>query len=71
MPTDVEQVETIRTLTLAKLAEIHADPSPTYQFGSLEVTWNEFVTVLEKTVDWCDTKLAGYQPFEFRSQGST
>lgn len=71
MATDVEQIETIRTLTLAKLAEVHADPAPMYSFGTVEVSWQDFVETLERTVDWCDARLAGYQPFEMRSEGVT
>lgn len=71
MPSDVEQIETIRTMTLAQLADMHTDPSAGYQFGSEDVTWAELVSRLEQTVDWCDEKLAGYRPFEIRSEGTT
>ena len=71
MPSDVQQIQTIRTLTLAELADMHTDPSAGYQFGSEDVTWGELVSRLEQTVDWCDAKLAGYEPFEVRSEGTT
>jgi hypothetical protein len=71
MPTDVEQIETIRTQTLAQLAELRASPRPTYSIDGQQVSWAEYARSLQETVDWCDGKLAGYRPFEFRSQGMT
>ena len=71
MPSDVEQITLIRELTLAQLADLRADPNSSYSMNGKEVTWDEYVASLERTVDWCDEKLAGYQPFEFRSQGMT
>jgi hypothetical protein len=71
MPTDVEQIELIRTQTLAQLAELRAVPKPSYSIDGQEVSWTEYVRSLQETIEWCDAKLAGYQPFEFRSQGMT
>jgi hypothetical protein len=71
MPSDVEQITLIRSLTLAQLADLRANPDSTFAVDGKEVTWDEYVASLERTVDWCDTKLSGYQPFEFRSQGMT
>ncbi len=71
MPTGTQQIETIRTLCLAQLAEMHADPSAGYQFGTEAVTWGELVRRLEQTITWCDERLAGYAPFEVRSEGTT
>ncbi len=71
MANDIEQIETIRTLTLAQLAQMRADPSAGYQFGNEEISWGELVSRLEQTIDWCDAKLADYQPFEVRSEGRT
>lgn len=71
MPSDAEQITLIRELTLAQLAGLRAEPNSSYAMNGKEVTWAEYVASLERTVDWCDEKLAGYQPFEFRSQGMT
>jgi hypothetical protein len=35
------------------------------------VHWQEYAESLQRTIDWCDRKLAEYQPFEVRSQGVT
>jgi hypothetical protein len=71
MATDIEHIETIRTQTLAQLVELRAVPKPSYSIAGQQVSWAEYARALQETVDWCDEKLAGYRPFEFRSQGMT
>jgi hypothetical protein len=71
MPSDIEQIETIRTQTLAQLVELRASPKPSYSVDGQQVSWTEYVRSLQETIEWCDGKLAGYRPFEFRSQGMT
>jgi hypothetical protein len=71
MPSDIEQLETIRANTLAQLVEIRESPKPSYSLDGQQVSWTEYVRSLQETIEWCDIKLAGYQPFEFRSQGMT
>ena len=67
--TDIEQVQAIRSQTLAQLEALRADPKPTYWLDGQRVAWQEYAESLERTVDWCDRKLAEYAPFEVRSQG--
>jgi hypothetical protein len=69
--TDVEQIQSIRSQTFAQLDAIRADPKPTYWIDGQRVHWKEYAESLERTIDWCDQKLAEYQPFEVRSQGVT
>ena len=71
MPTDTEQLETIKTRTLALIAEVTADPKPSYTIDGQSVSWGAYLARLQATVDWCDRKLAGQEPFEIRSQGTT
>ena len=71
MPTDAQQIAAIKSQTLAVLAEMTAHPKPTYYLDGQTVAWNEYLVRLRDTVDWCDRKLAGEEPFEFRSQGIT
>ena len=68
---DRTQIETIRGLALAQLVELRASPKPTYKLDGQTVSWESYVKSLEATVDWCDTKLIGLDPFEVRSQGYT
>jgi len=71
MPTDSEQLALIRSQTLAQLAELRASPKPSYSIDGQQVSWSDYADSLQQTVDWCDTKLAAYQPFELHSRGTT
>ncbi len=71
MPSDLEQIRTIKSQTLAIIAELTANPKPTYQIDGQAVSWNDYLKNLQATVDWCERKLAGQEPFEIRSQGIT
>jgi hypothetical protein len=69
--TESTQIATIRSLTLAQLEQIRAEPKPTYWIDGQRVHWQQYVESLQATIDWCDRKLAEYEPFEIRSQGAT
>ncbi len=71
MSTEAQQVATIRSLTLAQLEALRANPKPTYSIDGQRVSWTDYIESLQQTVDWCDQKLAGYEPFEYQSQGTT
>jgi hypothetical protein len=71
MPSDIEQLALIRTQTLARIAEITAEPKPTYQIDGQNVDWADYLSRLQKTADWCDAQLAARSPIEVRSQGYT
>lgn len=72
MPTadDRTQIETIRQLTLAQIAEVRESAKPTYWIDGQRVHWEQYVESLQRTVDWCDHKLADYEPFEVHSRGA-
>jgi hypothetical protein len=67
--TDIEQIQSIRNQTLTQLEALRADPKPTYWLDGQRVQWQEYAESLQRTIDWCDRKLAEYAPFEVRSQG--
>jgi hypothetical protein len=71
MPSDTQQLKSIRAQTLARLAEITAEPKPSYQIDGQKVSWGEYLRQLQATVDWCNAKLAAEQPIEVRSRGFT
>ena len=71
MPSDAQQIATIKTQTLARIAEITAEPKPTYNVDGQNVAWGDYLGQLQATVDWCNEKLAGEEPFEVQSQGYT
>ncbi len=71
MATDLEQIRTIRTQTLAIIADLTANPKPTYYIDGQTVSWSSYLTNLQTTVDWCERKLAGEEPFEIHSRGTS
>jgi hypothetical protein len=71
MSSNAEQIATIKSQTLARIAEITARPKPTYQIDGQLVAWGDYLTQLQRTVDWCNANLAGESPAEVRSQGYT
>ena len=71
MPTNPEQIATIKSQTLARMAEITAQPKPTYQIDGQLVAWGDYLRQLQRTVDWCNEKLVGEAPAEVRSQAYT
>ena len=71
MPSDAQQIATIKTQTLARMAEITAEPKPTYNIDGQMIAWGDYLKQLQQTVDWCNEKLAGETPCEFQSQGYT
>jgi len=71
MPTDLTQVQTIKTQTLALIAEITLNPKPDYSIDGQSVSWGAYLKQLQDTVAWCDSQLAGEDPFEVHSVGYT
>ncbi len=69
--TEIEQIQSIRRQSLAQLDELRANPKPTYWLDGQRVHWEQYAESLQRTVDWCDAKIAAYEPFEVRSQGVT
>jgi hypothetical protein len=67
--TDAQQIAVIKSQTLAVMAEITANPKPTYQIDGQMVAWGDYLSQLQRAVDWCNAKLAAESPFEVRSQG--
>ena len=67
--TDIEQLQSIRSQTLAQLEALRAEPKPTYWIDGQRVHWEQYVDSLQRTVDWCDRKLIELEPYEVVSQG--
>jgi hypothetical protein len=68
---DADQLRRIKSQTLALVAEITAQPKPTYLIDKQRVSWAEYLAQLQETVVWCDQQLAAAQPVEIRSQAYT
>jgi len=68
---DAQQLESIRRLALAQLADLHVSPKPSYSIDGQSVSWQSYLESLQKTIDWCDAKLGGSEPWEVQSQAVT
>lgn len=71
MPSDVEAIQTIKAQALAMIAQLTASPKPSYSLDGQTLSWSDYLIRLQETVDWCERKLAGAEPFEIQSQGLT
>ena len=69
MSVDIEQIEAMRTQTAAQIESLLATSGPTITIAGVETAWAPLVGSLRDTLDWCDRKLAEYQPYEVRSEG--
>lgn len=58
MSTDAEQLAIIKTLMLARIAEILAEPNRTYNIDGERIAWDDYLKRLKQTVAWCNQKLA-------------
>jgi hypothetical protein len=66
---DATTIATIKTQTLAIIAEITATPKPSYSIDGQSISWGEYLRQLQDTVAWCDKQTAVEEPFEVVSQG--
>lgn len=71
MPTDLEQLATIKSQTLARIAEITSSPKPSYSINGQSVSWGEYLKQLQDTVAWCDDQSSANDPGEVVSQAYT
>jgi len=71
MPTNVEQIETIKTQTLAIIASLTESPNPSYTIGGQSVSWADYLKQLQGTIDWCDQQLNSQEPFEIQTEAFT
>ena len=65
----MDPLKTIRSQTLARIAEITAEPKPSYTIDGQSVSWNDYLKTLRETVSWCDRMLNAENPGCEISQG--
>ena len=53
---------TIRDQTLQMIADLTADPKPSYNVDGQTVQWTEYLKQLRATVEWCDQQMARGEP---------
>jgi hypothetical protein len=71
MPSDYDQISTIKSQVLAQLVELRANPKPTYSIDGQTVSWTAYLRSLEETVEWCNAQLRGLEPAEVESRACT
>ncbi len=69
MPTDAEQLATIKSQTLARLVEITAEHKPSYNLDGQQISWDDYAKQLKETIAWVDGQLNAITPTEIHSQG--
>ena len=50
--------QTIKTQTLSLIAELTANPKPSYNVDGQSVLWTDYLKQLRATVEWCDQQMA-------------
>lgn len=68
---DAAMIAAIKTQTLSLIASVTESPKPSYSIDGQSVAWGEYLARLQTIVDWCDQKLADYDPFEVHTEGYT
>ncbi|HEY4309853.1 MAG TPA: hypothetical protein VGN12_10415 [Pirellulales bacterium] len=69
MPTDLDQLQAIKSQALAIIADLTAAPKPTYTIDGQQVAWSDYLAQLRQTVAWCDDQIARDEPFETQMRG--
>lgn len=54
--------QTIKTQTLLMIAEMTANPKPSYAVDGQSVQWTDYLKQLRATVEWCDQQIARSEP---------
>jgi hypothetical protein len=70
-PSDLEQLRTIRTNLLARLAEMTASPKPNYSLDGESYDWADLFERYMRQLESINSQLAGQEPFEFHTRGCT
>lgn len=70
MGSEVSQIQAIRSQALNQLQEVRSGVKPTYWIDGQRVHWEQYAESLQRTIDWCDHKVAELQPYEVTSGGA-
>ena len=54
--------QTIKSQTLSMIAEMTANPKPSYSIDGQSVLWTDYLKQLRTTVEWCDQQIARNEP---------
>ena len=68
---DATTIATIKSQTLAIIADVTLNPKPNYNIDGQSISWGDYLIQLQATVNWCNEQTAAEAPFEVVSQGYT
>lgn len=71
MATYLENLTTARDNIAAKLAEVSANPKPSYTIDNQSVSWGDYMTQLQLALDSFNALIAAGQPYEIVTQAFT
>lgn len=71
MPTNLENLQTIRSQILAELASITAERKPTYSVDGQTFSWNDYRSRLLTDLREVDELIAAEEPLEMHTRGGT
>ncbi len=71
MATDAENLVAIRSNILQRLADITAQPKPSYDIDGQDVKWNEYQKMLFDQLTATDSAIASGGPFVVETQAIT
>ena len=71
MPSDAEQLATIKSQVLANLVTITAGPKPSYNIDGQQISWTEYHKMLTEQLKEINALLAAEAPAEVHSYGYT
>ena len=69
MPTDAEQLATIKSQILANLVEITENPKPTYNIDGQHILWGDLFEKYTKQLAEINELLNAQSPYEHHSRG--
>jgi hypothetical protein len=72
MPTDAEQLATIKSQTLALLVDLTANPKPSYNIDGQQILWGDYFAKLTDKLEKIDALIAAEAgPFEIETRATT
>lgn len=68
---DVDTLKTIKTQTLALLADLTESPKPSYNIDGQQVSWMAYQKLLFDQLESLNKQIAAEEPFEIHTIGFT
>lgn len=69
MPTDAEQLATIKSQILANLVDLTENPKPTYDIDGQKIAWGDYQRMLFDQLKNINEQIANETPYEIHSEG--